>query len=331
MPLYSEQVRSLPDESSQIDDSTAYSRNVASWGTIHDYGNVVLAADSLLVIKFTLNGNYLGRYRLKIGANYVWSGTGTVDAQTISILAYVAAGTVDILMENKGNGQVAAMKLGIAKFSDQVASKLETYSDTISLKVTSRTTCIGALKNAVFMVQCYASTPAAQTNFENVGDALTNGVSLAVDGAQVNWNARDQDTTSDEAASAYYYGSLGVGSTHTFVITKDNANTSVRITVYAAPWILAGVNNEPVTLDFAQYSTFYVLLEPLSGDPSKNSKLGKKRSVSFGDATDYYSIATPATGIMSHSYTFEIVAIGSVSWLVSGLFGCISHIAVDER
>jgi len=221
--------------------------------------------------------------------------------------------------------------VGIAKFTDQVSSLLATYSSTINLTVANRETCIGALKNAVFAVQCFASTPAGQTNFENVGDSLTNGVSLAIDGAQVNWTARTQDTGSYGAASAYYYGSLSVGVAHTFVITKDNANTVVNITIIAAPWILAGVDNEPVTLDFAQGSTFYALLEPLSSDPAKNSKIGKKRAVSYGDATDYYSIPTPASGIMTHSYTFEIVTPVNASWLVSGIFGCISHIGVDER
>jgi len=326
--VLAEQVRSLSDESSKIDVATTYTRNVGSWGTIHDYGNIVLTENSLLVFKFTIN-YAAGKYRLKIGGVSVWSGDGTVTP--VSILAYVAAGTVNILMENNGNGSISNMKVGIAKFTDEVGSLFAIYSGQISLTVLNRTTCIGALKNAVFMVQCFASTAAADTNFENVGDSLTNGVSLAVDGIQIDWNARDQDTTSLEAASAYYYGSLSVGSAHTFVITKDNANTVVKITVYAAPWILAAVDNEPVTLNFAQAATFYVMLEPLCGDPTKNSKIGKKRAVSFGDSTDYYSVATPAVGIMTHSYTFEIIDVVNQFWVVSGLFGCISHIAVDER
>jgi len=323
-----EQVRSLSDESSKIDDSTIYLRNIASWGTIHDYGNIVLTENSLLVLKFTMSGAYASEYRLKVGGVSIWA--GHIGA-TGNLLIYVAAGTVNILMENYGNGQINSMKVGIAKFTDQVSSLLATYSSTINLTVANRETCIGALKNAVFAVQCFASTPGGQTNFENVGDTLTNGVSLAVDGVQVDWTARTQDTGSYEAASAYYYGSLSVGSAHSFAITKDNANTVVKITIIATPWILAAIDNEPVTLNFAQMGTFYVMLEPLVSDPTKNSKIGKKRAVSFGDSTDYYSIATPAAGIMTHSYTFEIIDVTSQFWVVSGLFGCVSHIAVDER
>ena len=70
--------------------------------------------------------------------------------------------------------------------------------------------------------------------------------------------------------------------------------------------------------------------EPLDVDPTKNSKIGKIRSVSYGDATDYYSAAS-GTGILSHSYTFEIVKVPTVSVFASGLGACLSYVAVDMR
>ncbi len=71
-------------------------------------------------------------------------------------------------------------------------------------------------------------------------------------------------------------------------------------------------------------------LEPLDKDPTKNSKIGKVRAVSYGDATDFYSTAS-GTGILSHTYTFEIVAVSDVSVFVNGFGGCISLVGVDER
>lgn len=331
--VLAEQVRSLVDESNRIDDATIYDRNSAAWGIIHSYGNITLTEDSLIAFKFNIV--YLSVYRLKIGDYYVHGGllpAGT----TYSGIAFIAAGTHAVVMEHKnaggsGAGRISNFQLGVAKFSDQVASTVVIYSSQISKTVLARTTCIGSLKNAVFAVNVWAYTPGGQTNFENVGDALTNGVQLSVDGVQVNWTIRLQDTGPDESASANFYGSLTVGSAHTFDIGKDNANTVVHISIIGCPWILAAVDNEPVTLNFAQAGTFYAMLEPLCGDPTKNSKLGKKRAVSFGDSTNYYSVATPATGIMTHSYTFEIIYVENQTWAVSGLFGCLSHIAVDLR
>jgi hypothetical protein len=186
------------------------------------------------------------------------------------------------------------------------------------------------LKNAVFAVNVWAYTPGADTNFENVGDALTNGVQLLVDGVQVNWTTRIQDTGSNENAYANYYGSLSAGSVHAFTIGKDNANTVIHVSIVACPWLLATVDNEPMTLDFSQNSTLYLVLEPLNADPAKNSKIGKVRAVTYGDTTDFYSTAT-GTGILSHSYTFELVEVTSVTVIVNGLGGCISMVGLDGR
>ena len=328
--VYTEQVRQLNSEANLINDTTVYTRNDAAWGTLKDYGNIILSEDSLVVFKFNIQS--ASAYRLKIGSFYVY-GCFTVGVKTG--IAFVAAGTYAVVMEQKnsgGSGSIGYFQLGKAKFSDVNNSNLAAYSSVISLTVAQRSppSFFGTLKNAVFAVLVWAKTPGAQTNFENVGDALTNGVQLSVDGVQVNWTTRIQDTTSDETACGNFYESLSVGSAHTFTIGKDNANTVVHISIVACPWLLATVDNEPMTLDFAQGSTLYVTLEPLDKDPTKNSKIGKVRAVSYGDATDFYSTAS-GTGILSHTYTFEIVAVSDVSVFVNGFGGCISLVGLDER
>jgi hypothetical protein len=330
--VYTEEVRQLASEENLINDSAAYTRDNAAWGTLKNYGNITLSEDYLVVFKFTINTT--SAYRLKIGSYYVY-GCFTTGYKTG--IAFVAAGTYAILMEQKnggggGSGSVSAFQLGKAKFSDVAKSNLAAYAAEIDLTVAQRSPAsfFGTLKNAVFAVLVWAKTPGAVTSFENVGDAYTNGVQLSVDGVQVDWTTRIHDATSDETACANFYGSLSVGSAHTFTIGKDNVNTVVHISIIGCPWLLAGVDNQPVTLDFPQVSTLYVTLEPLDKDPTKNSKIGKVRAVSYGDATDFYSTAS-GTGILSHTYTFEIVAVSDVSVFVNGFGGCISLVGVDER
>jgi hypothetical protein len=329
--VYAEQVRQLNSEANLINDATVYTRNDAAWGTIHSYGNITLTEDSLVVFKFTIQS--ASAYRLKIGASFYVYGCFAIGVKTG--IAFVAAGTYAVVMEQKNSGSTGAInafQLGKAKFSDVAKSNLAAYAAEIDLTVAQRAppSFFGTLKNAVFAVNVWAYTPAAQTNFENVGDSLTNGVQLSVDGVQVDWTTRIQDTTSDETASANYYGSLSVGSVHAFIIGKDNANTVVHISIVGCPWLLATVNNEPMILDFPHASTLYVTLEPLDKDPTKDSQIGKVRAVSYGAATDFYSTAS-GTGILSHTYTFEIVAVTDVSVFVNGFGGCISLVGMDER
>lgn len=339
--VLAEQVRQLQNESSLIDDDTTYNMGGGGWGTLKDYGNIVLTALTLIVWRAEFPTQ--GRYRIKIGSYYVWGRyvNSSAECGYRMGLAYVAAGTHGVVVESKG-GDVRYFKLGKAKFSDEVGENLATYASQISKTVASRTTCVGPLKNSAFIVVCWAKTTGAQTNFENPGDSLTNGVSLAVDGTQITWTERNQDTGSDETASATYYCVLSVGSAHTFEITKDNAATQVDISVYACPWLLTGTSHEPVTLDCSQGSTLYVMLEPLTGDITKLVAVGKKRAVSFGDATDYYSKST-GTGLLSFSYTFESVAPENTPLFVNGFLasdpdlspyggcGCIGFIGVDLR
>jgi hypothetical protein len=95
------------------------------------------------------------------------------------------------------------------------------------------------------------------------------------------------------------------------------------------PWILID-SHQPLTLDFPQGSTLYLVMEPLTADATKTVKLGWPRFISFGDSTDYYSTAS-GTGILPWNYTFESVEVKNVGLFVGGYGGCISVIAVDVR
>ncbi|MCJ7423550.1 hypothetical protein MUP01_04690 [Candidatus Bathyarchaeota archaeon] len=334
MPILAEMVRDLATEAVLKSDSTLYTRNNTGWGTIHDYGNVVAPQAGFLVFKFAIDPNAgAGSYRLKVGSNYAW-GTNTGSSLTITFICYVTAGTYDILMEGRNTGgetKVSTFTCGFVDFSDLDGSALALYSSPIAGNITARNTPIGALKNAMWQVQIFAYTPSGQTNFENPGDSLTNGVSLTIDSVQVTFTERNQDTGSKECASAKFYGSYPIaGGNHTFAISKDNANTVVYVALAVCPWLLNGSNHEPVSLDFPDFSTLYVTTEPLDLNPTKNVYLGKVRSASYGTATDYY-YALSGTGILAASYTFELVSVSPCQLQVNGLGGAISMIGVDER
>jgi len=334
--VYTEQVRQLASEQNLINDATVYTRNNAAWGTIHDYGNITLSEDSLIAFRFVI-GLTASYYRLIIGnISHAYYIHGCKVAGTYTGIAFVAAGTYGVVMDQKNSGadtgHISGFQLGKAKFSDMATSILAEYAAPINLTVAQRSppSFFGTLKNAVFGINVWAYTPGAQTNFENVGDALTNGVQLWVDGRQTDWTTRIQDTTSAGTAYANYYGSLSVGVAHTFELVKDNGSTLIHISTVASPWLLAAVDNEPMTLDFSQGSTLYLVLEPLNADNTKNSGIGKVRAVSYGDTTDYYSTAS-GTGILAHTYTFELVDATSVTVIVNGLGGCIALVGLDER
>jgi len=336
--LLVEQVRKVDSEESLIDNTTEYTTDSTAWATLHNYGDITLDEDTFIIFSFEFdsdNSAYTAYGRLKIGSLYVWGmkQQGPTSTKRLGIV-WLSAGTYSVIVEAQRSGggyaRVRNFKLGKVKFSDAVGEALGTYSGQISKQVSSRTTPIGDLNEAIFVVNAFAYTSGAQTNFENVGDSLTNGVSLKVDGSQVDWTERYQDSDAKENAHAKYYGVLSVGSNHTFEIVKDNADTVVHISITACPWILCDDDFEPVSLDFPQGSTLYVTFEPLDEDPTKTVKLGKKRAVSFGDSTDYYSTSS-GTGILNYNYTFETVQVDEVGLYVSGKGGCISILGVDVR
>jgi hypothetical protein len=340
--LLSEQLRDPSQEQCLIDDMTGYSVSSGSWATVKNYGNITLAADSLVVFHFQALGYGVANTRLKIGSYYVAGGSFNVGPVERYGLCYLAAGTYAVVVEGIGSGggavTVSNFSLGRLVLPDFQAAYLQAYSGTITASsVATRQTLIGSLGNCVLAVQAFANTPSAATQFENVGDNLTNGVSISIDGAQVNWSERDQDvafTTVYGAADAKCHYVVSVGSTHTVTITKRNANTVVHLSVAVSPWMCAGSIAQqycPVsTFSFPQGTTLYVVVEPFSAFLTKGVVFGRKHAVTIDTADDYYASFT-GIGVVVGSYGFETQDPGKQFFVAYGCSGYISAIAVDVR
>jgi hypothetical protein len=336
-----EQVRKVKSELNLVNDPTVYSITSSSWATLHNYGNITLAEDGLLAVHLQLDtNNSNGAFcRVKIGGSlYAWGVKHLYSAGVYTkygFLVWLAAGTYAILVEGCLSANTLNLKnlqCGFAKLTDSVGLANVTYSNSVALTVAARKTAIGDLKEAVFAINLFGSTPSGQTNFENIGETLTNGVSVTVDAQQVNASERNQDVDSKGNASAKYYVPLTVGVQHTVAVSKRNANTVVNISIIACPWILTvkEQKHRPVTFNFPQGSTLYLTLEPLFVDAGTNVVTGLVRAVSFGDICDYYHVAS-GTGILADSYTFQTVNFTEVETYVYGLGGCVSIVGVDIR
>jgi hypothetical protein len=342
MPLLVEQERLVAQEVNLINDSTTYGFGT-TWGTVHDYGNIVLSAAAIVLIKFdfecaAVNIGDNVWLRVKVGSNYVYGQVQHYPGswQTVGIAIYLAAGTYDILVEGKysGNyGYIRNFQAGISAFNDVQGANVRTYSSGIALTVANRNTPAGALQNACYLVQCWATTSGGYTAFENVGDNFTNGVSISVDGAQKNWDERIQDDSGNAVsgiASAKCAQSLVVGSSHTVTISKRNASTSVVISVIACPWILPNVLHVPVNIYFSQGSTLYCMLEPLFLNATKFVGVGAIHGITWGTVDDYYS-SLSGVDLVPFSFMMDIEDILNNNLIVYGLGGCIGIIGVDAR
>jgi hypothetical protein len=311
------------------------------WAALTSNLGTIVAATSTAIAfntKFTVGNG--GSIRVKAGNNYIF---GTVMPGGMSgsytTISYVPAGNHIILVEYAGAGAAVTahnFQSGYFKLKDETAvGTLGTYNGQFTVNIPARITPLGSITNAVVYVNCWGSIPAgAALNWINVGDATAVGsIRLDIDGAQVNWTDRVQEPVGfGTYAWARYIGTVTAGANHTVALTKD-ASIRVDISVYASPWLLPGTDspNIPVNLDFPQNSTFYAMFEPLNSYAGTYySKLGKKRCVSFGTETDYYS-TFGSYGLQTHNYTFELAAPDSVQWEVGGLNYCVSHIGVDIR
>jgi hypothetical protein len=171
-------------------------------------------------------------------------------------------------------------------------------------------------------------------------------IRLYINGTYVAWTTRTNDDadgdTSDNAtygcgASGSYIAPVAVNQTLNIQVQgyMNNATPNVEVwgTMFLCPWLTPMQDYQPATFSFAQDSTFYAILEPLAENASIWSKIGKKRFISFGNATDYYSIASAGSGIVEHTYIFDVVDVPSSQWIVSctGYIVCISYVGVDAR
>lgn len=347
MPLLSEQIRDPSTEACLIDDMATYTINSATWATVKNYGNIVLAADSLVLFHYTVYGGNVGNSRLKIGTLYVTGGaTASVGVTEERYgFCYLAAGTYQVVVEgvdyNAAALSISNFSLGSIVLPDFQAAALQIYSGMVTAPaVSSRKTLIGNLVNCILAIQAFATTSADVTNFENVGDNLTNGVSISVDGSQVNWSERNQDNSlAKGAAGAKCHYPVSIGSSHTVTISKRNANTVVHLSVVMCPWLCAGSIAQqycPVyPFTFPQGTTLYVVLEPLSGLLLKGVAFGRKHATTLDTLDDYYASFSGSSGgtggVVTGSYHFEKEDPAKQYFIVYGLSGFISIIAVDLR
>jgi hypothetical protein len=333
----SEMTRHVGNEENTINVTSMYTRSGTTWGTIHSYGSINPATPGIYLVRYQLSAtDNTAEIRIKVGLRYIhgaMQGTGVVTVQGV---CYLPAGSQSVVAEHRhsssiGSGRIQNFQFGRIAFSDVDAEALQTYASQLTVNVPQRPLPLGAMKQVCVMVNCWASTPGAQTNFEDVGDALTNGVSLTVEGSQVDWTERKQDTAGRENAWANYFGVADVGQDIPVSITRDNGSTVVHICIVATPWILPSVPTfEPMTLTIPQGSTIYLMLEPMHLNPTKDIKIGTKRAITFGDTTDFYSTAS-GTNILTYNYTFQEVKNGAVLLYASGLGGCVASIGVDIR
>ncbi|MCS7136891.1 MAG: hypothetical protein NZ941_00800 [Candidatus Caldarchaeum sp.] len=177
---------------------------------------------------------------------------------------------------------------------------------------------------------------------------------IKVDDVLKEWTQKVDDAYSVGTNPSFAEGTYGLLTTevlsadqpHSIKIGCHNGLSSaqtVRVVVSAflCPWIMPGLADvtgpiyEPLLLDIPKGSTVYVLVEPLySISMTRRIWLGKRRFISFGDATDYFSQASAASNsatMLSWNYTFEMIDPANVTLLFSGAGACIGAIAADIR
>ena len=354
--LLPEQVRLLPKELNLINDAALYTVSSSPWATAHDYGNITLSEAGLLLVRFKNEGspNASGDgIRLKIGSLYVLGQTKSLGNQFFlnTIVAY-PAGTYNVLAEAVGAagfpGGISNLQIGFVKFSDLITAIHQTNLNTQNLSIATRNWAGGALKEGLLIVTVFAEGDAADetVEFENVGDNFTNGVRIFVDSVQQSWTFRLQDTISGTtrrgASWAIYRQKITVGTTYAIALQRDSVNTNVTYSMILCPWILSDVAIRPVDLSRSPPgSTYYTRLEPLTADPTKNSKIGRPRALPVL-GSEFYSTAS-GTGVLNHSYTLEQEDPTGIDHQADGggnldnstnkqhQLSCISHVAVDVR
>ena len=348
--LLAEQVRNVKNEGSKESDDTSYTiNNEGSWTTVHDYGSFSLSEDSLIAFSYTAgirnsaSGAEEVNHRLKFGslvaAGYpqsVVAGTGeSYEEDTVQGIIALPAGNHQVVVEGIAPHtyayfRVKDMLITKVVFSDVDDEDLHEYSSELTLCVDSRTMCFGTFDSALMYILVQASTPSAQTKFEDPGDSFTNGVRIKTAGIQRSWSLREHDDESDVYGSGtawllFYHSPDG---DRTVTIEKDNANTVVHVSVVFCPWILPISASSIFNFTFSKNSTLYITLEPCMTNPTKYLQVGKWRGFSGSGA--YYSEQSGVDILEAH-YTFETVDPDKTPVYVKGHGGCISIIGVDVR
>ena len=207
----------------------------------------------------------------------------------------------------------------------------------------TRKLAVGSIKKYVCVVTVFAHTDSYAINkMLNPGEANVDNWDnwrIFLDDVQVSWTERNDDKLVSDHNAPGGHGRYAIALDPNVQVnlklkvyndTVSDRNCRAYVDIILCPWILSDVDYEPVSLDFPQGSTLYVVLEPLGQNPTKYARVGKQRFMSFGDATDYYK-SVSGIGILSLDYTFETVEVINSILHVKGLGGCVSMIGVDIR
>jgi hypothetical protein len=313
------------------------------WHLLKDYGSITLTKASIVVFSyeavapassaygntFIAIGNHkVGGGSIFNGETKTFSGLIVLPSGSYSVKAYGGSGTESRTIAVKN------MKLGVVAFSDVTCVNAHTYSQSISITLNSRKTCLGRTLagNCIVYVQAFSTGTGDTISFADPGETPTYYIRVKVNGEQRKWSVRNQDSGDGGvcgSASAILTVQLSLGEQHTIVI-EHYGQVFVTVSVAFSPWLLGADDLSPVLLEFPTGSTIYVVAEPLFADVTKSIKIGRKRGVSLGGGTDYY-VTQSGTGIVSLAYTFDYLPTGEPLLAASGLNACISLIGVDVR
>jgi hypothetical protein len=348
MVLLIEQERILASEVNYWNVASHYPFPTSSYGSI--FSAYCASIAGLVVYTFSVrNADSVSRtfqVRMKVGGNVFFATGAAVTlgagaSVTYAGILYLTAGDYDVLFEGVCSAGTLVyfenFQIGKCSFIDLTGAMAAPYTTALPTSTVVRGTPIGPIAYSTIYVQVGASTPGEVTNMESAGETLTNGVRIKVNTAAQTWTSRFQDSDAGalNGASGMYIFQGAAGTNYSITIEKTNAASVVNVSVVACPWIMPiggaiTASLFPVALTFPQGSTLYCNLEPLFLDPTKYFLIGKKRAVSFGDASDYYYYPS-GTGVLACAFTFEIPDVASVSVFAYGWGGCINQIGVDTK
>lgn len=365
--LLSEQLRSLQDEEVLVANPNSYTTTYGpGWATLRTE-NITLTAQKIVWVRFRgafQSGDSAFNANTRVTLDGVpLMATGKINnGESVEREAYIilAAGSYAFafdacILGSAGTVKIDNIRIGACNFPDKQESIWD--SGNISCPTGQTTTVFnqnftlpstrklvaGSLKQCSYFVTVYIVGGKRKSRPKNVGEGNESGFfnwRVYLDGTEKGWNERNEDWGNSDAnpdfgrgAHGRVYGVFNVGSTHILRIDVNNQygqtlDCRVYVRVILCPWILTIVDSNILDLDFPQGSTLYVMLEPLSANSIKFAKVGKERIVDH-NANYYESVS--GQGLLTLSYTFEIVDVPGALLIVSGHHTCISYLAVDVR
>jgi len=365
--LLSEQLRSLQDEEVLIANPNSYTTTSGpDWATLRTE-NITLTAEKIVYVRFK-GAFQAGDSAFIANARVTRDGVVVMVAGEINngesvertILMILNAGSYAFafqacILGSAGTVKIDSIRIGTCNFPDKQQYNWDSGNISCPNGVTTtvleqqftlpstRKLVAGTLKQCSYFVTFYIIGGKRKSRPKNVGESNESGFfnwRVYLDGTEKGWNERNDDwggsdTNPDYGRGAHgrVYGVLNASSTHTLKIDVYNwygatYDCRIYVKIIECPWMLVIVDSNVLDLDFPQGTTLYVMLEPLDSNPIKFAKIGKDRIVDY--SANYYD-SVSGQGIITLSYTFEIVDVPGAMLVVSGHGTCISYLAVDIR